>query len=271
MTRRDTATWTPPIQRPRRNAGRIAFWVLTGLTAALLILAVAIPVVTIQPYTEQSPTMERTVFPGDQMFVAAGPGIRRGDVVVLRVPAKLSGTDDPFVKRVIGLPGDRVSCCDSSRRITVDGKPLDEAYLYPGNQASTTRFSVTLGKGRIWVMGDHRDISIDSRKWGPVPESGVAGRVVFIAHGSSFAALRTPRTFVADGLAPADTRSDLYVRLAVLALAAVTSLLLLSIVGIARFAIRARHSREETAARRLAGQAGGSPAPPDPPGGLSDA
>ena len=66
-----------------------------------------------------------------------------------------SGTD--YVKRVIGLPGDRASCCDALGRITVNGVPLNEqSYLYPGDQPSAQRFSVTVPPGRLWVMGDHR-------------------------------------------------------------------------------------------------------------------
>jgi Signal peptidase, peptidase S26 len=164
------------------------------------------------------------------------------------VPLRQSRTEGLFVKRVIGLPGDHVACCDARGRITVNGKPLDETYVYPGNRPSVSRFSVTLGRGQIWVMGDHRNISVDSRKWGPVPVSGVAGRVVFAGPGwSDFAALRTPATFVADGLAPADTRPDLYLRLAVLALASVALLLLLAIFGITSAAVRKRRSRQAAA------------------------
>jgi signal peptidase I len=247
MAQSDVATRVPPRERPERHIGRIVFWALFGLAAAGLIVSIAIPILTIQPYTEQSPTMEKTVLPGAHMLVATGSGVRRGDVVVLRVPARQSHTGDPFVKRVIGLPGDHVACCDSRGRVTVDGRPLDETYLYPGNRPSATRFSVTLGPGQIWVMGDHRNISVDSRKWGPVPVSGVKGRVVLVGHGSRYTALRTPQTFVSDGLAPADTRFDLYVGLAVTAVASLAALLLLTVFGTTRFVIRRRRSRRAAA------------------------
>jgi signal peptidase I len=241
MTQQDIAAWAPPAQQHKRRAGRIVFWVLVGIAVAVLVASIAIPVVTIQPYLEQSTSMQPTLAPGDRILAAGGSsGIRRGDIVVLRVPAKISGTDDLFVKRVIGLPGDHVACCDAKGRITVNGKPLSENYLYPGNPPSRAGFSVTVGKGKIWVMGDHRNISVDSRKWGPVPASGVVGQVILIGHGSSFAAVRTPRTFVAEGLAPADTRLDLYAGLAIAAAAALAALLLLAIFGIIRFVIRRR-------------------------------
>ena len=254
MAQSDVAIWVPPQEQPRRRIGRIVFWALVGLAVAALIVSIAIPIATIGAYTEQSPTMEKTIFPGDRLFVAQGSSIRRGDVVVLRVPARQSRTSSLFIKRVIGLPGDHVACCDARGQLTVNGKPLDETYVYPGNRPSVSSFSVTLGRGQIWVMGDHRSISADSRKWGPVPVSGVVGRVVFIGRGSHLTALRTPQTFVSDGLAPADTRPDLYLRLAFLALASVAALLLLTIFGITRFVIR-RHGARRAAAAQAAAQA----------------
>jgi signal peptidase I len=284
MTQQQATKWAPPAPRREPRFGRIGravFWVLVVLAAALLAASIAIPIVTIQPYTEHSPTMENTVRPGDQMFVVAGSAIRRGDVVVLRVPRRVSHTDDVFVKRVIGLPGDHVACCDARGQVTVNGKALNETYLYPGDRPSVARFSVTLRRGQIWVMGDRRVISLDSRTWGPVPESGVLGRVVLVERGSSFIALRTPRAFVADGLAPADTRPAFYVRLVIAALASVAALLVLAVSGSARFAARRRRARREAAeaerARREAARRLVEPmwgvlrVPPEPPGSQGDA
>jgi signal peptidase I len=241
MTQQDVATWAPPAQSRKRRAGRTVFWVLVGLALAVLATSIAMPVFTIQPYLEQSTSMQPTIAPGDQMLAVEGSsGIRRGDIVVLRVPAKVSGTDELFVKRVIALPGDHVACCNAKRQVTVDGKALSENYLYPGEPPSRTRFSATVRKGEIWVMGDHRNISVDSRKWGQVPLRGVVGRVILVVHGSSFATVRTPLAFVAKGLAPVDTRLGLYIRLAIAAAASLILLLLLAIFGITRFAIRRR-------------------------------
>ena len=171
MTQPDISTWVPPRQPPERRIGRIVFWVVFGLAAVLLVTSVAIPIVTIRPYRVPSMSMENTVTPGDEVLVAPGSAIRRGDVVVLHVPVAVSGTDGVFMKRVIGLPGDHVACC-SGGHVTVDGKPLDESYLYPGDPPSRITFSVTLGQGQIWVMGDHRKFSLDSHDKGPVPASG---------------------------------------------------------------------------------------------------
>jgi len=118
-------------------------------------------------------SMDNTVREGDTILVARGRGIRRGDVVVLSAPAGSAGPIQPgvsFVRRVIGLPGDRVTCCTAGH-VTVNGKPLDESYLYPGDQPATSAFSVVLGRGQLWVLGDHRSVALDSRSWGPVPAS----------------------------------------------------------------------------------------------------
>jgi signal peptidase I len=275
MTRHDTATWAPPAKQPERHVGRIVFWVLVGLTFAALATSVAIPVVTIQPYIEQSTSMQNTLAPGDRLFAVPPGSVRRGDVIVFRVPTRVSKTHALVVKRVIGLPGDHVACCDWRGRITVDGRALDETYVYPGDRPSRIRFSVTVGKGQVWVMGDHRNISLDSREWGAIPASGIVGRVVFVAHGSSITALRTPQTFVTDGLAPRDTRLDTYLRLALLAVASTAALLVLAIVGITRFVIRRRRARRAPPPSRGAQPAAplepmwgvyrGLPDPPDGP------
>jgi signal peptidase I len=260
MTRHDTATWAPPGKE--RQAGWIVFWVLVGLVFAALATSVAIPVVTIQPYVEQSTSMQNTLAPGDRLFAVPAGALRRGDVVIIRVPTRVSKTRALVVKRVIGLPGDHVACCNSRGRITVDGRALDETYLYPGDPPSRIRFSATVGKGQVWVMGDHRNISVDSRNWGAIPASGIVGRVVFVAHGSSITALRTPQTFVADGLAPADTRLDFYLRLALVAAASTAALLVLAIVGIARFLVRRRRARRALPSRRAQPSPGAQPPAP---------
>jgi len=175
---------------------------LTVLTRAFAVEAFRIP----------SGSMADTLRAGDRVLVNKLVyrirGIDRGDVVVfsgqgswdpvppappsgpvptvLRAAGMTSGGTD-YVKRVIGLPGDRVSCCDARGRITVNGLPLSEqSYLYPGNRPSAQQFSVTVPPGRLWVMGDHRLNSSDSRYHGDdpgdgtIPESAVIGRVFLV-------------------------------------------------------------------------------------------
>jgi signal peptidase I len=108
-----------------------------------------------------------------------------------------------YIKRVIGLPGDHVACCDAAGQVTVNGVPLSEgSYLYPGNAPSTQKFAVTVPAGSLWVMGDHRLVSYDSRGHmgdpggGAIPESAVLGRAfVIIWPASSLGFLNIPATF----------------------------------------------------------------------------
>jgi signal peptidase I len=223
-----------------RHISRIVFWTLFGLAAVGLAAGIAVLIVITRVYSVSTPTMDNTVPAGDRVFLAPGSAVRRGDVVVLRVPVRVSHTTAVFVKRVIGLPGDHVACCDARGRVTVNGRPLDESYLYPGDPPSRVTFSVTLGPGQIWVMGDRRNISLDSRTWGPVPAAGVLGRVLLVDHGVRFTALRTPGTYVADGLAPADARPDVYLLLALLAAGSAAMLLVLGAAGAISLAIRRR-------------------------------
>jgi signal peptidase I len=87
-------------------------------------------------------------------------GIRTGLTFVGLLPAD---SDEHLIKRVIGLPGDKVVCCNANGKLTVNGKALDEPYIYPGDDPSDKKFSVTVPAGSLWVMGDHRSVSQDSR------------------------------------------------------------------------------------------------------------
>jgi len=241
MSQPGYATRVPPTLPPKRRTGRIVFWVLFGLAVVLLVTSIVIPIESITPYSMPSTSMAKTIVPPDEIFAAPGSGIRRGDVVVLHLPATVAGANADFVKRVIGLPGDHVACC-ARGHVTVNGKPLNESYLYPGDPPSRTTFSVRLGHGQLWVMGDHRKISLDSQDWGPVPASDVIGRIILVNHDFKLTALHTPPTFVTDGLAPVDTRSDVYLAWLALTAVSVLALLVLAITGITRVMIRRRRS-----------------------------
>lgn len=89
-----------------------------------------------------------------------------------------------LVKRIVGLPGDEVSCCDANGRITINGKPLKESYLPADVEPSQLDFSVTVPEGKVWVMGDNRSNSSDSRyhqdlNGGFINEEDIIGRAFY--------------------------------------------------------------------------------------------
>ena len=131
-----------------------------------------------------SDSMRPGLEPGDRLLVLRTAGIERGDVIVLD-GSRLLGTDasTAYVKRVVGVPGDRVACCSTGGRIEVDGVPLDEPYVAgPTDQVT---FDVTVPDDRYWVLGDNRSDSADSRAaiglpgGGMVRASEVVGEVVW--------------------------------------------------------------------------------------------
>ncbi|MGI5252753.1 MULTISPECIES: signal peptidase I [Streptomycetaceae] len=176
-----------------RRDERSRFGVRTQRYALLVVAAAAVValvnVFVAQPFEIPSGSMENTLRAGDRVLVNKlayrfGGMPARGDVVVFDGGGSFvqgsGGTD--FVKRVVGVGGDRVTCCDNRGRITVNGRPLDETYLYPGDTPSRVAFDIEVPKGRLWVMGDHRADSRDSRDHlgdpggGTVPVDKVIGR-----------------------------------------------------------------------------------------------
>jgi signal peptidase I len=233
------AAWMPP-GKPRRRVGRIIFWVLVAISVALVAAAIGVTAATMRQYWDPTAGMEKTLAPGDHIMVALGSNVRRGDIIAFHTPAEPALTS---VKRVIGLPGDHVACCDARNRVTVNGKPLNETYIKLGDVPSTIKFNVGLGPGQIWVMGDNRTISLDSREFGPVAVSTIVGHAFAMGHRFPLTTLRTPPTFVADGLAPPDTRIPPYVYVAMLSSVGIVALIILAIIGITRFIIRRSRAR----------------------------
>lgn len=124
-----------------------------------------------QPYTVPTDSMAPTVPAGERVLAQRvdGDAVRRGDVVVFEDPR---WGDMPMLKRVVGVGGDKVSCCDARGRVTVNGQALDESYLdSPAGQdgagsvaASPRTFSAAVPRGRLFLLGDKRDSSLDSRE-----------------------------------------------------------------------------------------------------------
>jgi len=165
--------------------------VLSGLAVALgLVLFLggfAWGAVVYRPYTVPTSSMAPTINVGDRVLAQRvdGSEIRRGDVVVFK--DKTWVTNASVVKRVVAVGGDTVSCCTKGK-LTVNGKQIDEPYLPDGSLAEITNFpTVTVPKGRLFLLGDERQGSLDSTAHltdaasGTVARSAVTARVDAVA------------------------------------------------------------------------------------------
>ncbi len=225
-------------RRERRSRRQMPLWQeLPLLLIVAFCLAVLIRTFLLQAFFIPSGSMEDTLLINDRVLVnkvvydVRDP--QRGEVVVFRGTDKwvaqevqepepgivgkfgrtvgdLVGVSRPgekdFIKRVIGLPGDRVRCCDAQGRVTVNDVPLDEPYVVrdspldlppnPGECRSRRFDEVVVPPGQIFVMGDHRLVSQDARCQGPVPIDNVVGRAFAVVWPSSrWASLPVPETF----------------------------------------------------------------------------
>jgi signal peptidase I len=160
---------------------------LVIIVVAALLASFLVKAYLVRSFSIPSASMEDTLLIGDRVLVnELVPGavpLQRGDVVVFTDPGGwlpgAAGQD--LIKRVVGLPGDHVACCDAQGRLSVNGHPVDEPYvlLPPGtDRVAADDFSITVPARRIWVMGDNRYDSADSRLHGTVPVSEVVGRAV---------------------------------------------------------------------------------------------
>ena len=177
------------------------------LFAVVAVVALVVRTYVVQTFYIPSGSMEQTLLIDDQVIVNKAVyrfrDPERGEIVVFRPPAAWSAGEEDFIKRVIGVGGDRVQCCDDRHRVTVNGTALDEDYLYPGDVPSVSPFDVTVPAGRLFVMGDHRSASADSRAHlnataGTVPVDRVVGRAFVMscpcpAGGRSASRRRSPR------------------------------------------------------------------------------
>ena len=190
---------------------------IPALIVVAVIVSLVIKTFVVQFFFIPSGSMENTLQINDRVAVNKLPfitqEIHRGDVVVFHDPANWLPTwnnevdssikqkaksllvdigilPNPakqfLVKRVIGVGGDNVQCCSAKGNLIVNGKATNEPYIFAGNEPSDMKFNVTVPKGKLWVMGDHRGASADSRyhqddiNKGFVPEEDVVGRVVAV-------------------------------------------------------------------------------------------
>ena len=230
----DSATEAKKAKRKR------SFWRdLAVIVVAALVLTILLKAFVVQVFSIPSGSMENTLQPGDRILVSKVVykfrSIDRGDIVVFSGAGSwdpptqqasnplvrfwddainlvgIAGPDTDYVKRVIGIPGDHVVCCNADGQVTVNNVPLSESsYIYPGAAPSELRFNIIVPPGRLWVMGDNRGDSDDSRYRstspddGTVPESAVVGRAFLIIWPlSRISDLPIPNTFEQAGLTAA--------------------------------------------------------------------
>jgi len=141
-----------------------------------------------QPFRVEQRSMESTLLPEQYVLVdkltPRWAPYERGDIVVFEPPESMASAQrDPFIKRVIGLPGDRVELEDGL--VLVNGVELDEPYLFvrrgepePTEPSFGGETSWLVAEGELFVMGDHREASADSREFGPIDVSTVLGRAL---------------------------------------------------------------------------------------------
>ena len=189
------STAVRPERQPRARGWRSA--VLALAVAAVGLAAVRGFVVDV--YWIGSGSMAPTVEPGDRVLVNKLVGesdLERGDLVVFDgrgsfVPlhsddpwplqavqtlgrwSGLVGSDHVYLKRVLGVGGDTVACCGPSGRLVVNGEVVPEDYLYEGDPPSAFEFVAEVPEGRLWLMGDHRSVSADSRSLLGAPGGGM--------------------------------------------------------------------------------------------------
>ncbi|HEY5832625.1 signal peptidase I [Streptomyces sp.] len=228
-----------PVPAPGRK--QRSFWKeLPLLVGIALILALLIKTFLVQAFSIPSDSMQNTLQQGDRVLVDKltpwfGSEPSRGEVVVFHDPGGWlpenpptsanplvrglqtglsfvglmpSADEKDLIKRVIGVGGDTVEC-DGPGPLKVNGRALDEPYVYPGDTACSTQvsFKITVPEGRIWVMGDHRQNSLDSRFHRELPGGGtvadrdVVGRAIVVAWPvNRWDTLSIPATFSQPGI-----------------------------------------------------------------------
>ena len=206
---------------------RIPAWLeVIVLVVVALVVSLAIKTFAMQMFFVPSESMEPLFVTNDRILVQKvsywGGDVQRGDVVVFEDPGGWLGRSPALgpvqkalsaiglypagghlVKRVIAVGGDQVQCCDQQGRVTVNGVPLDEtSYIMDGQQPSARKFDVRVPEDRLWVMGDNRANSEDSRYHqnlrgkGTIPVANVVGKVFAIVWPlGRFTLVDRPETF----------------------------------------------------------------------------
>ena len=191
------------VARTRRGGGRYAALETLLIVAMAFGLALLIQAFVVKPFRIPSESMEPTLDVGQRVLVNRVSGRfsepERGDVVVFKPPLGADedecGVEHPadepcprptprrsdtnFIKRVVGLPGDRLKVIGG--RVYIDGRPQPEPFVRPDRGCPTCNLprEITVPAGHFFMMGDNRGASADSREWGPVPEDWIIGDAFF--------------------------------------------------------------------------------------------
>ncbi len=163
---------------PARKAGRALVGILETLLATLVVF-ILLQTFVGRTYAVEQTSMETTLEPGQpvivDMLTPHFDPYKRGDIVVFTPPADVQ-LGEPLIKRVIAVAGDTVDIRDG--RVIVNGQALTEPYVF-GDQPTYPQTDVdhwVIPPGDLFVLGDHREVSRDSRSFGPIPLSSVVGR-----------------------------------------------------------------------------------------------
>lgn len=184
----------------KRQSRKLGWRFVVVAVAIIFVFLALVRNVLVDVYYIPSGSMEPLLLTGDRVLVSrlafANHPIERGDVVVFDgrgsfTPLKsgvgpvadgvvatgqwlgLVPNDHIYVKRVLGVAGDTVKCCSVGGLLEVNGVPVTESYLHPGDEPSELKFEVTVPQGKLWLMGDHRDVSLDSRSLLGAPGGGL--------------------------------------------------------------------------------------------------
>ena len=180
---------------------------LLSIVAFALVLSLLIKSFIVRSFFIPSESMEDTLIVKDRIVVSEFYPtllpLERGDIVVFRDPGGWLGpvqttpapiwvqawdwflasfgitapdSENHLVKRVIGLPGDHITCCDRDGHLKINGKSITEVYIKPGASPSEKNFDITVPANSYWVMGDNRSNSADSRFHMDLPSKGFVGR-----------------------------------------------------------------------------------------------
>ncbi|MGP9502842.1 signal peptidase I [Specibacter sp. AOP5-B1-6] len=184
----------------KRQSRKLGWRFVVVAVAVIFVFLALVRNVLADVYYIPSGSMEPLLLTGDRVLVSrlafANHPIERGDVVVFDgrgsfTPLKsgagpvadavvgtgqwlgLVPNDHIYVKRVLGVAGDTVKCCSTGGLLEVNGVPVTESYLHPGDKPSELKFEVTVPQGKLWLMGDHRSVSLDSRSLLGAPGGGL--------------------------------------------------------------------------------------------------